>query len=356
MAIEFGLIGSGWRSEFYLRIARELPEHFTISGIVTRDEIKGRSINDRWGVKTYRTVEELLVSQAPSFVVVSVARAAAPMYVKDLVEKGVPVLLETPPGPDLQSMRELYRTIGKDAKVQVAEQYQFQPLNAACLSIARSGKLGRVHQAQISVAHDYHGISLMRKLLEVEFENASIRAQRFSFPIVQGPNREGPPKREETVMSDHWTATFDFGGKVGMYDFTPSQYFSWIRSHRLLVRGDRGEINHDQVSYLKDFRSPLHLDLKRINTGADGNLEGMYHKGILLGGEWVYENPFVPARLSDDEIAVAACLEKMHQYVNGGPGFYSLAEAAQDYYLGLLMNEAVSTENTVVSAKQIWVD
>ena len=46
-----------------------------------------------------------------------------------------------------------------------------------------------------------------------------------------------------------------------------------------------------------------------------------YHEGITLGDEWVYRNPFVPARLTDDEIAVATCLERMVAYVEGGPAF-----------------------------------
>ena len=35
--IEFGIIGGGWRSEFYLRIARALPERFHVDGMLVRD-------------------------------------------------------------------------------------------------------------------------------------------------------------------------------------------------------------------------------------------------------------------------------------------------------------------------------
>ena len=31
--IKYGIIGAGWRSEFYLRIAELLPSKFSVSGI-----------------------------------------------------------------------------------------------------------------------------------------------------------------------------------------------------------------------------------------------------------------------------------------------------------------------------------
>ena len=35
--IHYALVGGGWRAEFYLRIARELPERFVIDGLVVRN-------------------------------------------------------------------------------------------------------------------------------------------------------------------------------------------------------------------------------------------------------------------------------------------------------------------------------
>ncbi|QGQ99260.1 gfo/Idh/MocA family oxidoreductase [Paenibacillus psychroresistens] len=352
--IAFGIIGAGWRAEFYLRIAEQLPNRFRIAGMVVRNEQQAAGIEKKWGVKTFRNIDDMLSQADLSFVVVSVPRAVAPSIVLELANKGVAVLCETPPADRLEDLIAFNEAVGSQAKVQIAEQYLFQPNHAARLNIVRSGKLGAVSQAQVSAAHDYHGISLLRQYLDLHYEDATIRAISFTSPIVDGPNREGDPKALCQTESSQVIASFEFGDKLGVYDFTGDQYFSWIRSPRLLVRGEKGEINNHQVKYLLDYSTPVDLELNRLHAGADGNLEGFYLKGILCGEHYVYHNPYIPGRLTDDEIAIATCLERMEQYVSGGPGFYSLAEASQDHYLTHMLNKALETKEPVRTSRQVW--
>ena len=100
------------------------------------------------------------------------------------------------------------------------------------------------------------------------------------------------PTEEKIHQSQQTIAYLDYGDKLGVFDFTGDQYFSWIRSPRVLVRGERGEINNRTVRYLQDFRTPIEATLQRVNAGEDGNLEGYYFKGMLLGEEWIVRNPF----------------------------------------------------------------
>jgi len=352
--IRFAIVGGGWRAEFYMRIARALPERFAVEGVLLRDPEKARAFASHWDVPTFGKLDELLAATKAAFVVTSVPSRANAILLRELAQRGVPVLSETPPAPDVPEMTTLHALTRQGARIQVAEQYQFQPLHAARIALARSGILGRVTQAQVSVAHGYHGISLIRKLLGVGFEAATITARRFTSPIVAGPDRGGPPAAEEIVNATQDIAWLEFGDRLGVFDFTGQQYFSWIRSPRMLVRGERGEINNDHLRYLKDFHTYVHVVLRRENAGEDGNLEGYYLKGILAGNEWVYVNPFVPGRLTDDEIAVATCLEKMAAYVEGGPAFYSLAEACQDHYLSLMLSKAIQTGEKVTTEAQAW--
>lgn len=352
--IVFGIVGGGWRADFYLRIAQAIPGRFAVTAMLVRDEEKGKALEAKWGVKTYRNLDGFVKHGDFGFAVVSIPRRAAPSYIQGLTQHGIPVLTETPPANELQDLIELHQSLGKQAKVQVAEQYLFQPMHAARIAFARSGKLGEISQVQISAAHGYHGISLIRQLLGIGFENAEIRGQRFESPLVQGPDRSGPPREEAIKISVQDIVTLRFGNKLALFDFTGDQYFSWIRKNRILVRGHKGEMTDEEIRYLEDYRTPVYSEFRRVDTGHNGNLEGYSHKGVLAGNDWVYCNPFFPGRLSDDEIAVATSLEKMGVYVQGGPSFYGLAEAMQDHYLSLMMAQAIETGKVVTTTTQPW--
>jgi len=352
--IHFGIIGGGWRAAFFVRIAQALPERFQVRGIVVRDAEKGEKIEREWGVKTYRTLEAMLHEVQVTFVIVSVPRSVSLDLLRTLAERRIPALAETPPAGTLEELNAVHVLTQRGAKIQVAEQYHFQPLHMARWKLVESGRLGTVTQAQVSVAHDYHGVSLMRKFLGISFENVTITARRFTSPLVNGPSRLGPPEEDKIVASAQVIAHLDFGEKLGIYDFCGDQYRSWIRSARFLVRGERGEIHDGQVRYLQDAFTPISLNLQRLDAGQEGNLDGYYHRGIMAGSEWVYQNPFAPARLNDDEIAIATCMEKMVHYIEGGPDFYSVAEAAQDTYLGLMIKQALDTGQVVKTSTQAW--
>lgn len=355
--ISFGIVGGGWRAEFYIRIANAMPERFRIHTMLIRDEEKGLAMEAKWGIPTVRTLEQFAAESAHySFAVVSVPRTAAPEFIRGLAQRNIPLLAETPPAADLEALSALYSSLPRGAKVQVAEQYLYQPMHAARIQLARSGKLGEIKHVQVSAAHDYHGISLIRQLLGIGFEEAVISGQSFVSPIVQGPDRKGDPSKEQIIQSEQNIVSLRFGDKLAVYDFTRDQYFSWIRRSRILIRGSKGELVDAEASYLENYKTPIHTELRRADTGHHGNLEGYYHRGVIADGEWLYRNPAAPARLSDDEIAIATCLLNMGKYAEGeGASFYSLAEAAQDHYLSIMMGRAIETGKMITTEKQVWM-
>jgi predicted dehydrogenase len=355
MASSFGLVGSGWRADFFLRIARDLPDQFPLVGVAVRHPEKRTRLANDWSVPVFATVEELLTKQSPDFVVTSVSAPANLELTELLSERGIPVLSETPIGRDLSELQRVTDLEKKGARIQVAEQYLFQPLHAARRALVNSGRLGTIYAADVSIAHGYHGISLLRHFLQVGLRLPKVRAHRFTSQIVNGPDREGPPKEKRMIESERIIAQLDFGDRLGIYDFSGDQYFSWIRSHRLLVRGEAGEINQTTVRLLQDFSTPFQFDLVRRDTGHTGNLEGYTHQVIYGGGEILYQNPFPGMRWSDDEIAVATSLSSMGRYLSTGEPCYSVAEACHDCYLDLLIKESVASGKEVTGEQKPWM-
>ena len=351
---EFAIVGAGWRSQFFLDVAAALPQ-MKVSGVVSSREDRASQIESRWRVPCFPSIEAMLTKIKPSFVVACVTASAMSAVSRQLAERGVPVLAETPPATSVDDLIELwdyFETIG--APIQVAEQYWAQPLHAARQAIVEQGLLGRVNQVHLSVCHGYHAMSLIRRALGIRAEPARISGHRFRGRVVAGPDRDGPPTAETLIAAETDYAWLNFGDRMGLYEFCLPQYRSWIRDRRVCIRGERGEIVDERVTFLQDAVTPLTARLERHEAGRHGNLEGLYLKAIQHLGEWIYRNPTVPARLSDEEIAVTQCLLGMQRYVESGQPFYTLAEASQDQYLALACEEAITTGRTVVTEEQPW--
>ena len=349
----FAIVGGGFRAQAFLRVARELPA-VQACGVTVRDAAKGAEIEARWGVPTCRDLNDLLGSQSPDFIVVAVPAESSEEVIIQVVAAGLPVLAETPPATDPDALARLHELVLQGARIQVAEQYPLEPLASAQIAIARSGLLGTVTEAFVSVCHDYHGVSLIRRLLGVTFEDAIVTASQNISTVTAGPGRYGDPQEHRLIKERHVTARLDFGDRVGTYDFSTDQYRSWIRSGQVLVRGDRGELREETVRRIEDFGTPVRMRIERLAAGGPGNHEGLFLRGLTLGDQWLYRNEFAPARLADDELALASLLDRMRVYVDGGPDVYSLAEARQDNYLQLAIRRAVETGEAVRTEPQPW--
>jgi predicted dehydrogenase len=351
---QFAIVGAGWRALFYLRVAAALSERFHLNGLVTRTRERAENVKTEWGVEAYSSLESLLQASRPDFIVLSVPRSVTADWLEELTAAGLPVLCETPPAADFPDLRRVSELIAQGARVQVGEQYQYQPLHAARLALTDTDVIGDVSMVSLSVCHDYHAFSLMRRHLKMAGESAVLRATSTRAMIQTGFETSGPRRGVDTVEEERISGLVDFGNRLGLYDFAGEQYFSYIRSPHVIIRGSVGEIADSRVRCLTGLDEPVTLELRREQTGEEGDLGGYSLRGISFGDRWMYRNPFPGARLSDDEIAIATCMEHMGRYAKGGPPFYGLADAAQDHYLSLCLHEAARTGEAVRTETQPW--
>jgi predicted dehydrogenase len=356
----FGIIGSGWRAEFFVRLARALPDRLEVAGVVTRSAERAEAVRG-WGVPAYRTVDELLAAE-PEFVIASVPWEVSPQVVRELVAHGVPVLAETPPAPDAAGLRELWRAVGGarrpggGALVQVAEQYPLMPGHAARIALAREGVIGEVTSVQLSSTHMYHAMSLIRHTLGVGFAPATVTARAFTAPLADPLSPRGwsgdlTPKDAVTTL-----ALLDFGGgRSALYDFTDNQWWNPLRTRRALVRGSLGEIADDTVVRMLDPRTPVESRLTRRRTGTDLNLEGAEVHHISFDGRVVWRNSYVGAGFSEDDLAVVDLLCRTQAWTRDeGPEPYPLAEGCQDHLLALAVEESARTGAAVTVTAEEW--
>ena len=299
-------------------------------------------------------LEEALATK-PDFVLLCVSKPAAGEWLIRLLEKQVPVLMETPPATSPEKLAELWEKVQElNGRVLVAEQYFMAPYYASVLQLIEEGTLGEVSNVSLSAIHDYHAVSIFRKFLGIGFENCTIQGKKFLFPVAATFDRGGFVTEDKINTADRKWGYYQFdNGKTAFQDFSNEQYFSPIRTRRWNVQGIKGEINDMTVRYLNENHLVAEQELQRMDLGIN-NIAEWSHKATLFQGKTVYENPFYPARLNDDEIAMASCLARMQEYVETGREFYPLAEGMQDAYLAQMLDLAMETGETVRTETQIW--
>lgn len=356
--LRLGIVGRGWRADFYHRVAAALPERFAVVGVATRTAEGRATETARWGVPVVETPTALVDRHRPDLVVTSVPWAANPSVVTELVHTGTPVLAETPPAPDRDGLRALWAGVGASGLVQVAEQHTRLPSIAARLALVADGTLGQVTSAQLSWTHGYHATAVLRALLGIGVaEPAVVRAVQVTGPLVEGPDRGGWPDRERVGAAVETHATIEAGGRLGVYDFTDGQWFNPVRTRRVVVRGSHGEVVDEHVTRLADVRTPVRAPLVRRQAGLDGNLEGWDLDTVTYEGRVLWRNPYAGARLAEEEVAVAALLDGCAAWLRDdrrGPGPYPLAEACQDHLLSLAIDEAAATGEAVRTGTEPW--
>ena len=326
--IKYGIIGAGWRSEFYLRIAALMPDTFKVSGIYIRNKQKREEFSQKYNAPIFDTLEKLLKTDF-DFIVSCVNKAGICDTVRELAGKNIPLLTETPIGTSNKEIDDFLAEIKPDWRVQVAEQFHFQPRNSAIKSVIESGILGEIKQVQLSCCHDYHAASIIRFFLGTGDEMPEMSSFTLPDAVNRYNSRAGLLNEPEIVTSEEKFVVLRFKDKTAVYDFNYEQYFSDIRRSRILIRGTNGEILNDECTYLKDGL-PHSFTLRRNSYGANESLDGFTLVNITAEGKIVYENPFKGARLSDEEIAIATCLLNMKEYLDTGTPFYSLREAGLD--------------------------
>ncbi len=313
--IRFAVIGSGWRSLFYVRIAKALPDMFELTALLCRGQEKADRIQKEYGIHT-TTSEDEIIALKPDFVVSAVNKSSMSDVVRYWAAKGIPVLSETPAGLDIDTLKAIRQDVENGARIQVAEQYFLYPSIKAIIDECKSGTIGEPVSLTISAMHDYHAASVIRRMLDTGLEDVTITGKTFSMKVTDTRTRYEVLTEGRVVEKEEKHLIMEYAdGKTAFYDFMSDQYRSPIRNRYINLRGTRGEIINDTVYYLD-----------KDNLAACKKLD--------------ITNPYGYAGLSEDEAAMTGILLGMKKYVDTGKEVYPMDEALYDAYIGILMCEA----------------
>lgn len=93
--IRYGIIGAGWRSEFYLRIATLVPEKFSVPGIYIRNEFKRKEFSKKYNVPIFDNLNDLLKTDF-DIIVSCVNKDSINETAQMLANKGIAVFNRNP--------------------------------------------------------------------------------------------------------------------------------------------------------------------------------------------------------------------------------------------------------------------
>lgn len=77
----FGVVGAGWRAEFFVRLARLLSDQLALVGASVRRSEVAEQLTRRWGIPAFLSPTELVHSRRPDFVISCVPPSANPEVV-----------------------------------------------------------------------------------------------------------------------------------------------------------------------------------------------------------------------------------------------------------------------------------
>ena len=338
--VRFAVVGSGWRSLFYIRIAKALPEIFELTALLCRSGEKAQRFCKDYDIPAV-TREQEVIGSAPDFIVSAVRETSIAETAIQWMNYGFPILSETPAGLTFQQLVklwELYHTSG--LRIQVAEQYQFYPRYEAMVRLAQSGLLGDPVSLDISAMHGCHAAGMIRCLLDTEMEEARLTCRTFSLPVTETRTRYEIITSGTVSTKDQLHAVLEFeSGKTAVCDFLAEQYRSPIRNRTLRLRGTRGELLNDIVYYLDRGNLAHQAPIILENNTVTGEI-----LSVSFQGKRLYTPPFGVCGLPEDETAIARMLVGMKEYLTTGKEIYPFAFALEDAYLALLMSDRRSTE------------
>ncbi|MGI6545104.1 MAG: Gfo/Idh/MocA family protein [Fastidiosipilaceae bacterium] len=158
MQYNLALIGCGRVAEKHLKAIRHNKERLNLIAVVDLDPAKVRNMLDRFlpgrirGARVFSDVTEMMEATRPDIAAITTPSGTHYEIAKQIIQKGVHVLIEKPMTLDIDEARELTE-LAKEHKVQIimGHIYRYLPLTDLIHADVASGRLGKVYSGDVKV-------------------------------------------------------------------------------------------------------------------------------------------------------------------------------------------------------------
>lgn len=309
--LNLALIGAGRRGQgAHLPVIAKLGEVYNFVAVCDVSEAVAKEVAQKYGVKAYTSVREMVSKESLDVVDVTVPGEAHHVVCCFLARAGIHVLCETPIANTLPMSDVMIEAAQKHGvKLEVAENYYRAPRERLRLKVIAEGVIGRVSRIyRIFYEGGYHGMSMLRLLAGGQPKSIlGITARSEVIPITDRM------KRRHT--SENWSLgylDFDNGASALMT-------YSNVIHARSLGRGQGGVSQVDgsagtlvgeevHVVHPEDLDSGARSTAytpERVVESRDG-VEVLIRLDLKLRDKTIsWENPFAKYGVTEGQVAVA---------------------------------------------------
>lgn len=318
------IVGSGWRSLFFVRVIKAMPDKFKLLAMLTRSEetaLRVASENDIY----VTTNEKECVNLNPDLVVVATSKTNIVDTAIKWANYGFEVLMETPAGISEEDFSK-FETCNCIDKISVAEQYHRYPIYQAIKSVLETGILGNINDMVMSLCHDYHAVSLMRFFFG-NIDGAKVLFNtEYPINVLETGNRGGVKYDGSLKEYKRSIALLEFSAnRHATYDFSSLLYHTEIANQGLTIRGSLGEYRDGEFVFAQEAEKYIYCKEK-----LEIHYSGSEVEKICFKGKCLWTNPYLNLGFGNDEIAIADLLLDKSKY--------SLDFAIEDARLGLALH------------------
>ena len=312
--LNVAVVGAGRRSAGgWLPTIDLLKDQLNLVAVCNTGASRGEEQANKYGVKWYKNVEEMLDKEKIDFVAVIINPAQNHIVSKAILERGIGVITETPLAITVEDCDMLINLAKeKNAHIEVAENLYRMPSERIKRELILSGIFGKIWRGHNnSLTHDYHAVSLVRSYIGFDVPIKRVIGIETNFHVEKHDYRGSMVDNESTCYDVY----FFENGALGFSHFTNLTWGSPLRGiNSTEFYGEKGMAVGDKISILLDEKTKKQININRLTC----NVEGMDVLDKFVADtdpEIVWDNPFKNYKINDGLITIASELASIMKSV-----------------------------------------